>query len=276
LTFKLSDILRPSDYRPGHQFKFIQPKHDGVRLVVFKGEDGAVRMNTRDGKSDFWSYLEKIPAVMEAVSYLPRSTVLDCELHCPGVQATSIITMVKASDPRLRIEAFAVPWFNGVDQRDQDLIDVLNRLKSYWPWVTDTTILNPVPTVDSVTEELLQIARSKKMEGFILKEAHYKGWYKLKPVQTLDLVVLSTTISTSNLHRGKLKAIQVGTPAGKVLASVGSGFDQEWRHSIDPSTLVGRVAEVAYDSFAANGKLKFPRFVRWRDDKTPEECSAVE
>ena len=57
------------------------------------------------------------------------------------------------------------------------------------------------------------------------------------------------------------------------IAKVGTGFDGDYRYSVDPKKLFGRVAEIGYQSLGAKGRLKFPKFLRWRDDeKKKNEC----
>ena len=86
--------------------------------------------------------------------------------------------------------------------------------------------------------------------------------------------------SFSSTHFGGLQGINIAVyKDNKVhdLGQVGSGFDLEYRKSLDTkekrNELIGKVCEVAFDSIAANGKLRFPRFIRWRTDKNLKSCT---
>jgi bifunctional non-homologous end joining protein LigD len=45
--------------------------------------------------------------------------------------------------------------------------------------------------------------------------------------------------------------------------------DAKGAHWVDPSLVV----EVRYGNRTPDGRLRFPRFLRLRDDKTPQECA---
>ena len=63
----------------------------------------------------------------------------------------------------------------------------------------------------------------------------------------------------------------------KTLLYVGecSGFDDELREVLN-ETYVGKVIEVKCNEiFKDTGKLRHPRFLRFRDDKDPDECTYI-
>lgn len=243
----------------GEPFAVIQRKYDGLRCLVRRTITG-YDARTRDGKTDLIRMLDRRVGWLR---HLPIGSALDCEIYVEGVHATSVITHLKDNERLLHVAPFAIPWWNNED----------TRRKSF-AWAEKTAISNGIPFAQSIEnspawdcrEKLQMRAMDLGWEGFILKQAHYDGWFKVKPIETMDLVVRGCTISRSKSFNGGLKAIQV-YDGDTLMASVGTGFDADWRMSVDPRTLIGRVAEIAYDSLAANGKLKFPRFIRWRDDK---------
>jgi DNA ligase-1 len=118
-------------------------------------------------------------------------------------------------------------------------------------------------------------------EGIMIKElgAPYECkrntfWMKWKPTITVDLTVVSLEEGTGR-NEGRLGALVCeGTDDGKFISvNVGSGFSDEdrtdyWNNS---NLIVGRTAEVLCDAVSQNQdgsySLRFPRFVRFRDDK---------
>jgi len=75
------------------------------------------------------------------------------------------------------------------------------------------------------------------MEGWILKEES-GNWWKIKLEKTYDLVITGFNISTEGRHRKKLKSLKCSEA----------------------------------NLIAAQGRLRHPRFIRWRDDKSAKNC----
>ncbi len=157
-------------------------------------------------------------------------------------------------------------------------------------------------------------ALSRGHEGVVVKsdEATYDmgrrgaGWVKVKPVHTLDLVLLAVERGNgrrsgwlSNLHLGALDPTgRYGEPGGFVmLGKTFKGLTDEmlrWqtqelpRHADGPTDgYVVRlrpevVVEIAFDGvqtsprYPAGVALRFARVVRYRTDKRPEEADPIE
>jgi DNA ligase-1 len=118
-------------------------------------------------------------------------------------------------------------------------------------------------------------------EGIMIKElkAAYECrrstfWLKWKPVITVDLEVIDVEEGTGK-NVGRLGALVCsGVDGGKTITvNVGSGFSDLQRDDIwlNRGVVVRQTAEVMADAVSRNQdgtySLRFPRFVRFRDDK---------
>lgn len=121
-------------------------------------------------------------------------------------------------------------------------------------------------------QTLLDEALRKGEEGLVLKCAHdpyvYKrsiSWCKVKKRETLDLSVIGVEPGTGK-YAGMMGALIVDYNGTSV--KVGSGYTdiQRKEYLYNPPSMI----EVAYQSITANGSLRFPIFIKRRDDKFEE------
>ena len=297
----------------GQEVHYLQPKRDGhlCKIFIDQGEIQALTKNNKDKTAKLLK-IKHIADELSGLVNLTGNTVLFGELYSPGIPASSVPTLLNNTDERLLFTAFAVPWFNGEDWSNSDLIVAMQLLEKFGVSTVPTTRLPENIVDEEDIKTLLEMAVKNKQEGWVLKEGHMAGWYKLKPVKTVDAFVIDTYASDSKRYKGGLKCIRIAVwdKEGKVrdLGTAGNGFKLPYRLRFVPKekmdillgidwletdeknfqehltvaclaglinrdTLLNQVCEITYDSVAAGGKLRFPRFSRWRDDKDIKDCT---
>jgi DNA ligase-1 len=166
-------------------------------------------------------------------------------------------------------------------------IDILEKLRPIIDDMPNVELLTHINVDLSTIEGQNQLKRYANdmvvagFEGIMIKDINspYEckrntSWLKWKPTITVDLTVVNIEEGTGR-NEGRLGALVCeGIDDGKTIrVNVGSGYsdsdrDDYWTNS---NVVIGRTAEVLADAITQNQdgsySLRFPRFVRFRDDK---------
>jgi len=283
--------------------KRLEPKLDGVRvlMMVMVHESGnAVFSYSRNGKLfENFTHIENqigeyLPKLIRHNRSLMKGFVLDGEVignsfqelmrqarRKENVQATDSVFNIFDIIP---IDDFRRGYWNAQLEKRIEMLEYMRPVIDVLPNVE----LLPHIMVDLDTAEGKdQFHRYCKdmvnvgYEGVMIKDvgAPYECkrntfWMKYKPTLTVDLEVIGLEEGTGR-NEGRLGALVCsGMDDGKfITVNVGSGFsdgdrDDYWTNR---NFIIGRTCEILCDVITQNQdgtySLRFPRFVRFRDDK---------
>ncbi len=288
----------------------VEYKLDGARIQVHKDGDD-VHVYTRTLRE----ITKSVPELVELVRRLPaRQAVLDGEtlaLDDDGRPRPFQETMSRfgASSER---ELLLHPYFfdcvhlDGTDLVDAPLRERNEALhKAVGAALVIPGALEPTP---EQAQEVLRAALAQGHEGVVVKDLDStyqagrrgKAWRKVKPVHTLDLVVLAAewghgrrTGYLSNLHLGARDPdggppVMVGKTfkglTDELLAWQTAEFPKyedrrtDWTVYLRPHLVV----EIALDGVQVSSRypggvaLRFARVVRYRPDKEPPEADTID
>jgi len=250
-----------------------ESKIDGHRLMIVKDDTGAYGYGRRIS-----SVTETYMPVDVELSFLtrhwPKWSAADGELFVRDKSSAYVATAI-AEGGRLEWQGFAMPFWAGEDLRQMSYMN--NRgfgIRHGVDLVPIQASFDSPPT----HAEIMEIARSRKppLEGLVLKrpEAGYGiAWYKAKEIRTVDCVVTGFTEGRGK-YFGLIGAIRCSVYRGERLVEIcrAGGMDDDTRLEISDAD-IGRVVEIRYQQVDARGRLRHPRFSRWRDDKNARECT---
>lgn len=281
--------------------KRLEPKLDGVRvlMMVTMDENGPyVSCYSRNGKifENFTSIenqvLENVDRI--ATGVLADGFILDGEIVGESFQELMRQARRKkdanADDSVFHVfDIVPLPDFNRGYWNAQlsKRIDLLTKLRPAFDNMPNVELLDFIDVNLDLAEGRDQLDRFAKdmvnlgYEGIMIKDldSPYECkrstfWMKWKPTLSVDLTVIGVEEGTGR-NVGRMGALVCeGIDDGKLInVNAGSGYSDEerqeyWDHS---NEVIGRTAEILCDAVTQNRdgtySLRFPRFVRFRDDK---------
>lgn len=284
-------------------------KYDGYRIIAGVA-GGRATLLSRNG-NDITATFPDIAASLEALPFpdfiVDGEAVVHDDRGLPSFQRlqqraqlrrTADIARAAAESPAT-LYLFDCPAFAAHDLRPLPLVDRKAVLRMLLPPAGPLRYSEHIPQQG---EELFERVVAMGLEGIIAKraEAPYRGgrsrdWQKIRADLTDDFVVVGWTEPKG--ARSGFGALLLGWyDDGELVYSgrVGSGFTEKElaaveavlrereekkspakgapkgadHHWVPP----GVVVEVRYREWTDEGLLRHPVFVRFRDDKRPEEC----
>lgn len=276
------DKLAAIDWR-SQPFNYITYKYDGFRCTLFKQPSGRLCAFLRS--KDVTHQIEHLSWYKRAKAELPAYSSIDGELLVYGKPSTAVATALASGTEELAYEVFAIPYWKERDLATESLevvsqmthnmglsfgnrIVKANDRDSYYTAAYFETTLKQA---NAIQRAYTYGRAAHPVEGFVLKVSNYRGWYKYKPIRTVDAVVTGLSPGVGRL-RGMVGSLLVSVYRDGALVEIAavSGMDDETRR--EAASSVGRVVEVEYMEIASQGRLRHPRFLRWRDDKPATEC----
>jgi DNA ligase-1 len=286
-------------------------KLDGIRAQLHKdGDDIAVFTRSLDDVT------ARVPELVAAVRAFPaRTLVLDGEaiaLRADGrprpFQETGARTATRDAGAPMSLSLFVfdVLHADGADVLDRSLSERREVIADVVP--AEHRVPSIVTASAAEAASFFDETVRRGHEGVVAKSlaAPYEagrrgaGWLKVKPVHTLDLVVLAAEWGHGR-RRGWLSNLHLGArdPASGGFVMLGKTFKgltdellrwqtseflareidrNDWQVFVRPELVV----EIAFDGVQRSSRypggvaLRFARVLRYRDDKRPEDADTID
>lgn len=271
-----------------------EEKYDGDRILAYK-EGDRVRLLSRNGKDR----TERFPEIAAAIRALSGDTLLlDGEVVIFDKKGVSRFQLLQKGQGKPVFAVFDCLFHEGEDLRHEPLSA---RRAVMVKSIGSSKTLIPSHTLAANGLEAFRIARRRGYEGLVAKdlsspyvEARTTRWLKVKVHQEDEFLICGyTKPAGSRKHFGALLLGAYENGRLHYVGKVGTGFDGSTLDAlhrklrplvrvrtavVDPPREEGVVfvaprliAQVSFQEWTADRKLRQPVFLGLRDDKRPQE-----
>jgi bifunctional non-homologous end joining protein LigD len=274
-----------------------QRKRDGRRHLALIDKTATISIYSRR-MEDLTGHLAFIVDELDGMPF-PPGTILDGEIIIDNEGTDDFPTVGSFTNPatkpidairtarqyNVRFMLFDVLYLGGVETWKQPYSERYALLQHAVGRADGKVFVAPL--LDGTFDTLKVRACEEGWEGLIawLKDdptivrsggsPKRAGCIKWKPIIEGDFIATGFDYGSGEISDVAgvlfLEEIDPGTGLRRTAGKVGTGFDADMRKEILTWSFPC-VVEVRYDSQAPTGKLRFPRFMRLRDDKGVDEC----
>ena len=302
----LGRLARQPFDSPTHLFEL---KWDGMRSLAFIA-NRELRLVSRNGRNVTTQFpeLADMPTLVNSDSVL-----LDGELVCldndgrPSFSRLQHLLQSKRvtrnrSHPAHFI-AFDLLYADGRSVMKEPLIDRKSRLQDL---LQPTDLIQPCEFVEEDGTAFFQATCELGLEGIMAKERssiYLPGersphWLKIKRIRESEFVIGGYSFGGARKELFSSLLLGLYDTEGQLsyVGSVGTGFSQNEAKSIYSELLIRHVdhrpfssapdvkrlihwcqpemvCQVEYGEFTMDGKLRYPTYLRLREDKSPADCT---
>lgn len=278
----------------------LEPKYDGWRLIARVDEAGC-KLFTRSGQN----VTGRWPALVEDLSTLPAGTIIDGEAVAFEAAADGnlvprwgvVQSVLGSGDAKAALKSGALTFVAfdllshaGFDARPLALEQrraLLEQLHATGR-LGSRVILSPQfepseDTHDALLEAGYEGSVVKRLDSrYASNQRDGRGWYKLKPQETDEAIVVGfkpgTPGSSFDGLIGAIEFAQHDADGNLVHRGRCSGMDfaERKRISANQDDYIGRVFEFKHHGVMPpseknpHGGYRHPQWKRWREDRTPE------
>jgi bifunctional non-homologous end joining protein LigD len=272
-----------------------EEKYDGDRILAYKEED-RVRLLSRNGKDRTDSF----PRIAAAIRLLqPTTLLLDGEVVVLDRKGVSRFQLLQRNKGEPVYAVFDCLFCEGEDLRREPLSA---RRAAMERSIGSNKTLLPSHRLATNGLEAFHTAQRRGYEGLVAKdlsspyvEGRSSKWLKVKVHQEDEFVIAGyTEPAGSRQHFGALLLGAYNKGRLYYVGKVGSGFDQKTLAAlyqklqplvrrqpalVDPPPEEGAVflapqliAQISFQEWTADRKLRQPVFLGLRDDKRPQDA----
>lgn len=266
----------------------VQRKRDGSRVILLVTDEGEVKLYSRTHTN----YTSKFPAIVKMFEgmQLPAKTMLDGELvlERDGQDQFNLMNSLSLSGdavsvrkqkhlPVVRFMAFDVLYLGGkatFEMPYQVRHDVISKLEGTHP------LIFVAKDEEGSLDACMVRADLSGWEGLVFWHKEFRtkigfgstspreNCWKWKPSKEEDFIATGFEYGTGHMSTwmGALNLVEYKGGKPVSVGGVGTGFTEAERREAVNWTYPC-VVEVLYDERTPTGKIRFPRFLRKRDDK---------
>jgi len=295
IPFRVQPMLATLVAKPFHREGWVyEEKYDGDRMLAYK-EGGRVQLLSRNAIDR----TERFPKIAAAILGLrPVTLLLDGEIVVFDKNGVSRFQLLQKGKGEPVYAVFDCLYENGKDLRQ---LPLSARRAIMEKAVGMNARLKPSRRLASNGIDAYREAKRKGFEGLVAKDSsapYFEGrstsWLKVKVRQEDEFVIVGyTEPSGSRKYFGALLLAVYDTGKLRYVGKVGTGFDQKTLASLygefkpcrkkEPALLnpprekhvtfvaPRLVAQISFQEWTSDQKLRQPVFLGLRDDKRPDD-----